>query len=142
VHPATWFDLMRSVNEREVARQHKRLETLEREERKLLQLAYAEARSVELVQEETKRIKQERQQANKVLAACAAEYDHIAAALDQALAMAINCHEAYTAAKPAGKRQLNQALFDKLYVTPDGIVAADLAEPFAQLLTHDLDQRL
>jgi hypothetical protein len=98
--------------------------------------------SVELVQEETKRIKQERLQAKKILAACAAEYDQIALALDAALKMVVNCHEAYVSAKPVGKRQLNQAIFDKLYVTPDGIVAADLAEPFAQLLTTDLDQRL
>lgn len=41
--------VMQTLNSKEVARQRKRLTKLEREERKLLQLAYAEAMSVQLI---------------------------------------------------------------------------------------------
>ncbi len=134
--------LMLSLNQREVTRQQQRLVMLDQQERKLLELAYAEAMSVDVIKGEQARIANERVAAQRVLTACQAEFGQIEAGLDQALEMAVTCSRAYDEAKPQEKRQLLNALFDKLYVTPDGVIGVDLSEPFAQLLTGDLEERL
>ena len=59
---------------------------------------------------------------------------------DQALDFAAAWAEAYSAASPAIKRRLNQAIFKKIYVYDDGTVTSALAEPFGVLLGTEVTE--
>jgi predicted NUDIX family NTP pyrophosphohydrolase len=52
----------------------------------------------------------------------------------EGIEFAKHCQQAYLAATPRVRRQLNQAIFEKLYVHEDQEITGDLAEPFRTLL--------
>ena len=54
--------------------------------------------------------------------------------LEAALELAANWHAAYSCANDRERRLLNQAIFEKIYITHQGFVTHDYAEPFDLLL--------
>ncbi len=119
---------------REESEQHtRRLRTLQDEQQKLLRLYYRGGVSEDILIAEQARIETERTQARKLVETAAHEAEDIFEALDEALLLiGPNCHAAYMSSPPEHRRLLNQAIFQRLIVTPDDIedepqpVVADL----------------
>jgi hypothetical protein len=61
--------------------------------------------------------------------------------LHQALDLAASCQAAYQLADPKVRRMYNQVFFNRILLDNDDISTAQLAEPFAELLAHDLVHR-
>ena len=78
--------------------------------------------------------------AKRRLSALSAEFDVIETNLNVAIEFAKNCERAYLAAAPRVRRQMNQSIFEKLYVHEDKDVTATLAEPFRTLLSDEVRQ--
>ena len=127
------------VDERAAAR---RIQRLDAERHKLLQLHYADAMPVDLFKEEQQRIARELENARRQLQAVSLEFDTIEDNLNRALELARDCHAAYKAATPKVRRLFNQAFFEKIYIDDDGQVTHDLAEPFRTLLDPRLPSEL
>lgn len=66
------------------------------------------------------------------------EHEVIDRNLRNALALATDARATYVSAPDSVRRQLNQALFSRIYVYSDGHVTSELAEPFDILLGEDL----
>jgi site-specific DNA recombinase len=123
-------------------RQLKRLERLDGEGKKLLQALYADAIDLPTLREEQARISRERTDAQIVLEAVTSDAKLLFEALNEALMMLGEASGLYLGGSEAIRRELNHGLFKRLFVVPDGIGGADLATPYAHLLTDDLGERL
>lgn len=132
----------RKLAEKEVSRQQVRLQRLDAERRKLLKAHYADAIPLDLLREEQARIGQETEQAERILAACEGQFALIEANLDRALAVLESCAEVYRRSASEGRRKLNQALFEKIFVVDDLVTGVDLAAPFHELTDHALTERI
>jgi site-specific DNA recombinase len=119
-----------------------RIQRLNHERTKLLQLHYADAVPIELFKSEQERITRELENARQGLASISLEFDQIEQNMTRALELARDCHSAYVAAPERVRRHFNQAFFEKIYVRDDGEVRHDLAEPFRILLDPELSNRL
>ena len=72
--------------------------------------------------------------ANAAVENAFASIETIEHTVNRALEWARDCHGAYLSAKPTVRRQMNQAFFDAILITEDGVSGYDLAEPFASLI--------
>ena len=108
------------------------LDHLERQ--KLLGGYYAGAIPFDLLRTEQDRISADLRVTTERLAARDDHFDTVSTNLDHARELAGNWHVAHLVARPTERRQLNQAIFDGLYITDDDQVRHDFAEPFALLL--------
>jgi site-specific DNA recombinase len=147
--PATLVDEIRAVLLHEMARNTKAAEKeqriqekcknrLEAERYKLLEGHYAGAIPLDLLKSEQQRITHELEQVARRSADLTTEAKTVEANLGKALALAANWHGAYLQAGPADRRQLNQVIFEKLYVTQDYDVRHTFNEPFALLLSPEV----
>jgi len=136
------LDHSERAGSREAATQRTRLTRLKDEQRTLLRAHYAGAVPVELLKEEQQRIATEVDQAERRLRATELRFEQIRGAFEDALMLGANCERMYREAPPHVRRQSNQVFFTKLLVHDDEVVGAELAEPFAQVLAHDVARRL
>ncbi len=120
----------------------RRIQRLDDERHKLLQLHYADAMPVDLFKEEQERIGRELENARRQLEDVSLEFETIESNLNRALELARDCHAAYAAAAPKMRRLFNQAFFKRIYIDDDGQVTHDLAEPFRALLDPRLPTEL
>ena len=58
--------------------------------------------------------------------------------MNKALALAENWAAAYRDAGPTIRRQMNQAIFKKIYVDDEGGVTSEFSEPFELLLSSEV----
>ncbi len=121
-----------ATKEREI--QERRVRRLEDERQKLLDGYYAGAVPLDLMKREQTRLTAELNAASGRLESLSAQFDVVEANLDQAIALAGNWHDAYMRATDKERRQLNQAIFERIYVDEDGSVVHEFAEPFDLLL--------
>jgi hypothetical protein len=129
-------------HEGERKRQQTRLERLDAESRKLMQALYNHAVPMDVLREEQARIARDRAEAEVVLQTLTTEQAQLDAALDEALSFVASAHVVYAGGTEQVRRDLNHALFNRLYIVPDGVAGADLASPYVELLTDDLAERL
>lgn len=122
------------ANSKEIARQQRRLNRLNNERLKLLQLQYGDAVPLDLFKAEQERIGREMADAQRIIQERQAEYVSIEQNLGKALRIASDCGRLYATAPPMVKRLFNQAIFEKLLVEGGRVVKAELAEPFAKLV--------
>jgi site-specific DNA recombinase len=145
----TYADLLRELLEQEITARRSeaerdkaiatnRIANLKEQRRKLLEAHYADAIALDLLKSEQDRIAQELGAANKLLEASEVEFATIDATLRRCLAFVTNCHEAYLAAPRQIRRQLNQAVFERFLVGPNGSTEAELTQAFSILLAPDL----
>lgn len=108
---------------RKQSEQHtRRLRSLQDEQQKLLQLYYKGGVSEEVMVAEQSRIETERTQAKKLVEAASYEAEDVFVALDETLRLiGPDCHGTYLSSDPQTRRLLNQALFERLIVTPEDI---------------------
>lgn len=102
----------------------------------MLAAHYADALPLDLLREEQSRIETERAQANRIIAAAQIHFDVIEDKLDLAMRMLTNTQRAYFSAAKWVRRDLNQTLFEAIYIFNGIVIGVDLAEPFGQLLSH------
>jgi site-specific DNA recombinase len=117
--------------------QQRRIERLERERQKLLDGFYAGAIPTDLMRREQTRISGALDNAKRRMEALQLEFETVERNLSEALRLAANWHGVYLRCAPRERRQMNQAIFERLYVTIDGTLAHTFAEPFASLLSSD-----
>jgi hypothetical protein len=99
---------------------------------------YAGAVPLDLLKTEQERINGEIKVAAELAEAATIELSAAIANVGKATAFAMNCHKAYRGGSDATRRLMNQAIFNKIWVTEDGVVGWEYNEPFKLLLTlHD-----
>ena len=99
---------------------------------------YADRISESLFAAEEARIRRERIAANELVARLDVKHDLLLETLDIALGLTEDIQAAYCRAEPTERRLFNQAFFERLEIDSEEISGRQLAEPFAQLLAHDL----
>lgn len=126
------FETQRSAAAEDNIRQERALIRLDDERQKLLQAHYANAVPLDLMRTEMDRIEKERDTAQQRLNTATQEFDDVIAAFEQAVAMASNCEQFYREANPGMRRMMNQAFFEKLFLSfDDGVSEAQASDLFA-----------
>lgn len=123
----------REAAEHERAVQQQRLHKLATQRQKLMEAFYDDSIPGDLLKAEQARITSEMDHAQRRLQAVSAEFDVMETNLNVAIEFAKHCERAYLAASPKVRRQLNQAIFEKLYVSDDEL-RAEMTEPFRAIL--------
>lgn len=143
------IEQMRNLLEEELANQRhhaeegrqiqkRRVGALKDERHKLLEAHSADAVPLELLKTEQDRIGTELKHGQKRLQAVDVEFDQAETNMAQALESAADWNTAYLEAGPLVRRQLNQAVFKKIYVDDTHHVSSELAEPFQTLLGEEV----
>jgi site-specific DNA recombinase len=101
---------------------------------KLLDAHLAGAVPLDLLKTEQDRITNELDHVEERLAVLELKFDVIESNLKAALAYVGNLHRAYSAAGPRVRRQINQAIFNRILVSSDGDIVGELRPPFDLLL--------
>ncbi|MGH2833620.1 MAG: recombinase family protein, partial [Solirubrobacteraceae bacterium] len=118
----------------EIDRCQNLLSGLKLQERKLLDKHYADDISDELFHEEAQRIKDERQDAEAIVARLTIKHEDLVAGLTLALKLvSSNLHDLYLRANSTVRRLMNQAIFEFIWVWDEEHVRAELASPFKEL---------
>jgi site-specific DNA recombinase len=115
-----------------------RLARLSREADKLLQAFYADAITTDQLRAEQTRIAASRAAAEQLLARTRVAEERVKAAAERCCDLLVRAHEHYLAHDDQGRRELNQAVFRKIYVHDDDVVGSDLTPAFHKLLHEDL----
>ncbi len=116
----------------------RRLQRLDQKRRKLLEAHYADAIPLDLFKSEQGQIAAETAACKQRLKAAKIQFDEVQSTLQRCLAMLDDPHDAYQAATPTVRRQMNQAIFEKLFIEDIGVTDALLTEPYNILLQPDL----
>ena len=132
--------MRRSESEQERGVQSQRLRRLTDERQRLLEAYYDNAVPRDLLKTEQTRITSAMEGAQGRLDALSAEYDVVETNLRRAIEFASNWHLAFLAASPKVRRQMNQAIFERINVHEDRRVTSALAEPFKTLLSRETRQ--
>jgi site-specific DNA recombinase len=133
---------LQARNQGELERQRRRVGDLENQRLKLLEARYADAIPLDLFKAEQERITRELAGAQQIIGRCSMEINAVLRVVEEALLLCGDAHRLYLSAPPDVRRQLNQAVFTRFWITDDRVQGADLTEPFAQLLAPDLANRL
>jgi site-specific DNA recombinase len=105
--------------QRESARHERRLQDLQREQQKLLQLFYKNSIDEAVLGAEQERIDVERSEAERWIELATHETAETEEALGEALELLDNADVRYRQAEPQVRRLINQALFDALLISED-----------------------
>ena len=132
--------LPEQVHLRQSAEQH--LSELQRESEKLLQAHYQDAIPVSLLKTEQQRIALSKAQAEQHLSEAITNEQHIEAQLDRAVQLLAQAQDHYLAGNSAVRRELNQGVFERIWIDDDEIVGSDLTPAFRRLLSSDLEAEL
>ena len=116
----------------------RRRSRLNSERTKLLDGYYAGAISVDLLRTEQERIKASLDAIERQTLALDVDSKRVQVNLEQALALASDWHAAYMRASTVERRQMNQGIFDKIYVKDDEEPRHEFAEPFDVLLSEEV----
>ena len=128
----------RAETESERDLQARRIRTLRAERKKLLDAHYADAVPLDLLKAEQDRIAHEVTAAEQRLAAVDVAFETVERNLACALSFASDWHHAYEAAGPTVRRQLNQAIFKRIFIDDDHNIISELTEPFQTLLSIEV----
>jgi len=131
-------DRMNGASNKEIADLEKQQKRLKDEEAKLLQAHYAEAVSLELMQSEQKRISKTQADFEAKLHRLQVDAETVRGGIMQVLDLMQDCGKAYRLASDYGKRLMNQAMFEKISVNPDGSITPDYTEIVGLLIDPEL----
>jgi site-specific DNA recombinase len=123
----------------ETARLRRRTSELRDERQKLLQAYYASAVPLDLLGTEQARIDRELMNAERLLEASSVRTEEFVARLDAALSFVEQAQDAYASASARVRRQINQALFERIDISDeDDEPTLTLAAPFKLLLDPEI----
>lgn len=123
---------LRHADERHT--QERRLAALERQRHKLLQAHYAGALPLDLLASEQARLTTEIDAANRILSTTTAQSDAVTTGVRQCLDRLTDCQAAYAASPPRMRRQMNQAIFQRIEITDEYIVTTRYSEQYELLM--------
>jgi site-specific DNA recombinase len=132
--------IMRQEAAAERARLLKGQRRLLHEREKLLQAHYADAIPLDMLKREQNRIRDALAHIDQRLVATDNQPDMIETNLRAALTFATDAQATYANAPASIRRQLNQALFTRIWVGTDGNISSELAQPFNVLLSPEARQ--
>jgi site-specific DNA recombinase len=112
-----------------VTRQRRALD----ERAKLLEAHYAGAIPLDLLKSEQERLGSELNYVEERLGALELKFDTVERNLKAALAFVTDLHGAYLTANHRLRRQINQAIFERILISDDGDVVGELRPPFELL---------
>jgi site-specific DNA recombinase len=123
------------VIKKAAARHRRRLQTLENEQTKLLELHYRGAVAENVMRHQTERIETEERTLQQLLNRSEIQLADVREALNDALTLTKSPLETYLAASDLGKRLLNQAFFSEIRVGPDGeVTEATIEKPYERII--------
>ena len=128
--------------ERQTKEQKARQNTLEREQAKLLQAHYADAIPLDLMKSEQQRIENELALCEQQVHTTQARFEQIEKNLGLALKAAGRWAYAYDCAEDPIRAQINDAVFEKIYIDNDGHVTSKLRPLFAELLRRSKNKKI
>ncbi len=123
---------------RDLEKARRRIPRIVEQRRKLLEAHYAGAIPLDLLKSEQDRLTSELDGANRVIRDSEVRFETIEATLNDCLSFLTNCHETYLRAPAQVRRRLNQAVFERFLVGPDGSTEAELTDVFSALLAPSL----
>jgi hypothetical protein len=130
------------VIQRAAARHRRRLQTLEDEQTKLLELHFKGGVADTVMRRQTERIETEEKTLNQLLGRSEVQLADINQALADALTLTEKPLETYLAASDLGRRLLNQIFFSEIRVGEDGQVQeATIEPPYARIIAPRLIRR-
>lgn len=103
-----------------------------------MQAYYAKAIDVELLRKEQERIRTDKTTAERQLRHLQTSRDKLHTALDQYLSVLHNGQQQHLAATDNSRRDLNQAVFDKIYLDDDEITNSQHKAVYYYLLDSNL----
>lgn len=115
------------------------LAELDRQLDRLMKAYYAEAVPLEKMKEEQSRIGVERALAQAIISKNAANQALIFEKLDYLCRLLGDAERYYGNAPDVDRRDLNQSVFERIYIHDDEVVGTDMAVPFARLLSESLE---
>jgi site-specific DNA recombinase len=118
--------------------QQSRIGRLTAERDKLLRAHYADAIPLELLKVEQDRIGKELRAAERSIELTTERFDEIESCVTAAVDLTDRLGDAYASASDSVRRLLNQALFVRVRVGPDGVAGADFTDGFRELLGGQL----
>ena len=128
------LDDERREAEAERRTQQRLIQRFKDERQKLLDGYYAGAIPLDQLKSEQERIAQGLNDAQNRLSALTVKYDEVEALILRGMAWADQLHDAYQAANPTVRRQFNQAVFENLYVGPNGVSRVEYTDGFKYLM--------
>jgi site-specific DNA recombinase len=136
------LDAVLPNQERDQARAEREVFELNRQSDRLLQAFYADAIALDHLKQEQARIAAARASAQAELERTLADRDLLVQKLDYLCTVLADAQRYYVGATPVLRRQLNQSLFERLYVYDDEVIGSDLAAPYQRLLAATLTRDL
>ncbi len=122
----------------ERAQQQRRLTRLEGQRQKLLDAYLAGAVPVDLLREKQAKISHEIEQAGKRADSLDVQFERVKTNLDKALDLAGNWYGAYCGSNERDRRQMNQAIFERIDVNLHHELEFKFRQPFAVLLNDEV----
>jgi site-specific DNA recombinase len=133
----SYAEALDGQHEKQVAQLKRRIAAIEKKRDRAFDAYAAEAMSIEQLKRKRAQYDQEVASAAKLIDIATHIHRHLEQIALKALQLAANAAETYAAADPLHRRLINQAIFEKILITEDGIQSAVLAEPFADLASED-----
>jgi site-specific DNA recombinase len=131
------LDARQSVVRSEAARHQVRMEAIKTKQAKLLELAYEDLVSKDVLRDEQARLRAEEQAVDSLMHQAHAEEGGLLAKLEKALALHEDPQRAYYEGQPLHRRALNRQVFERIEVGPDtdvidAVVLAPTVEAFRE----------
>lgn len=136
------IDVMFPEQEKAQAIAQRDLLQLDKQSERLMQAYYADAIGLDQLKAEQSAIAALRANAQAEIDRHRTSRDLVLEKLDHLCTVLADAHRYYLAAPAAQRRQLNQAVFDYLYIEDDDLVGSDLTEPYARLMSDTLESDL
>jgi site-specific DNA recombinase len=118
-----------AVIRQEAERHERALKGIEAKQEKLVQLYYRDLVSEDVFAAEQEKLKSERRAAERLHATAAAQLEDLQDALEVALDRVENVGQAYLEGSPLERRILNQAIFKRIEIGPEGKVTGTALTP-------------
>ncbi|QHC69893.1 zinc ribbon domain-containing protein [Rathayibacter sp. VKM Ac-2801] len=132
-------DTLMPNQQRERDRARRTLRELETQLDRLTQAYYADAVPMDRLKREQMRIAESRAAAEATISKHSADQDLIFEKLDYLCALLADAIRCYANAPDTNRRDLNQSVFDRVYVDDDEVTGSDVTGPFRRLLSDPLE---
>jgi site-specific DNA recombinase len=134
----TYVSVRNEGTQDEGKRAQQRIDGLQAERRKLIEMRYADAIPLALLKEEQDRISRQLGDAQSDLAKTVVDWKGFEKNLNAALGFAGKIGHGYADANSMIRRRINQAVLKGIYVDIEGVTGLELSDPMAQLMAEDL----
>jgi site-specific DNA recombinase len=124
-----------AVIQQEAARHERALKAIESKQEKLVQLYYRDLVSEDVFVAEQEKLKTERRAANRLQATATAQLEDVQEALEIALTRLDNVAQVYRDGTPLERRILNQAIFERIDIGPDGQATGTVLTPVYEAIS-------